>query len=463
MSFDPVIAAIRFGMGRSPVIADPGSVDDMLARLAGPDRAAEAHPIPGLATVTPTVQDFRDANAIRRETRGTDRAEEGEEAFRRVRRAIANTQERSAMATLARAVTTQDGLRERLTAFWANHFTVRAKQGFVRHLVTPYVADAIRPHLTGRFSDMLTAVVTHPVMLAYLDQAQSVGPNSTLGSRRGRGLNENLARELFELHTLGAGGGYSQNDVTQMAELLTGMTVTGAGAFDFRRDMVEPGPEYVLGREYGGMRRGQLEAIGDALADLAVHPDTARHLAGKLAAHFVADDPPADLVAALEARWRDTGGDLMAVTEALLRHPAAWAPEPRKVKPPLDFMLSALRGLRPVAVSPPPLPRLDGSGFRTLFERPLQEMGQPWEQPPGPDGWPDRAEAWVTPQGMAARITWAMDAPGAVLDALPDPRAFVDTVLGPDAPQAVRFAAGAAESVPEGIGIVLVSAAFQRR
>ena len=459
MRFDPVIASIRFGMGRAPDMADPASMDEMLDRLTGPDLAAEAHPIPGLAAATPSISDLRDVNRALREARNTDGEEAARDQRRAVREAAAALGVQTFIATMGRAITTPDGLRERLTAFWADHFTIRARQGLTRHLVTPYIEDTIRPNLTGRFADMLKAVVTHPMMLTYLDQSQSIGPTSAVGQRRGRGLNENLAREVLELHTLGVSGTYTQTDVTELAQLFTGLSVRNGAEFYFRPDHAEPGAETVLGQTYGG-GEATLADIHAALEDIALHPDTAAHLARKLAVHFVADDPPAALVDRLEATWADSGGDLSAVTAALLTTEEAWAPEPRKVKPPQHFIASALRAL---AVDPGTLAGLSQRDLRDGFERPLTEMGQAWEAPPGPDGWPEAAEAWITPQGMAARITWAMEAPQILRPDLPDPRAFAEIALGPEVPDPVRFAAEAAETVPEGIGVVLASAAFNRR
>ena len=460
MGFDPVIASRRFGMGRSPAVKDPRSVAEMMAALTGPDLAAEAFPIPGQSQMQPTVAELREAATVRHDARGTAAEEAAAEAQRMLRDQARAGVIRNAMAVFARAVTTGDGFRERLTAFWADHFTVRARQGLTTHLVTPFITDAIRPHLTGRFADMLTAVVLHPMMLVYLDQARSIGPNSRVGLRRDQGLNENLARELLELHTVGVDGAYTQTDVTQLAELLTGLSIDGEGEFRFRQDIVEPGAETVLGQSYGGKRRGQLDAIREALKDLATHPDTARHIAHKLATHFVADTPPEALVDALSEVWRDSGGDLAAVTGALLNHPDAWQPEARKVLPPQQFIAS---GLRALAVPPESLFDLDRPDTGRVFLRSMQDMGQPWEQPPGPDGWPEEAVAWITPQGMASRITWAMTAPGRVLPDLPDPRLFAEAALGPNLPEPVRFAASAAETRREGVGLVLASAAFQRR
>ena len=459
MPFDPVLASARFGTGRSPALPDPESVDAMLDRLAGPDRAAADWPIGDYADIRPHLRDFQRVNRARNEVRGTAEEaiyEEEDRALRNQGRALA---EQTFVHTLLRGVTTEDGFRERLSQFWADHFTVVAKRGVTQHLVTPYVQEAIRPHMTGRFADMLKAVVLHPMMLDYLDQLRSMGPGSHAAQRRDRGLNENLAREILELHTLGVDGPYDQRDVREFAELLTGLSYHPRRGFNFRTEFAEPGAETVLGRSYGG-GEPRVEDILAALDDIAAHPATARHLAEKLAVHFVADTPDPGLVAAMEARFLETDGDLMAVYAVMLSDPTAWAPEPGKVMPPYAFIRA---GLRALDVPVERLTGLDTRGLRRLFLRPLRAMGQPWERPLGPDGWPEQAEAWITPQGMAARINWAFDAPERLVGDLPDPRGFVETALGPAAPDAIVFAAGGAETRAVGIGVVLVSAAFQRR
>lgn len=458
--FDPVIAAIRFGEGLSPRHAPPPDVAAMLAALTGPDRAAEAFPIAPFSQAYPSIKDHRAASQAVRQAEGAAAQENAEAARDAVRAAGRDALARQLMMALGRSVHTGDGLRERLTRFWADHFTVRAVQGITRHLVAPYVEEAIRPRVTARFSDMLRAAVTHPMMLIYLDQVQSMGPNSKAARNNDRGLNENLAREMLELHTLGVGAAYDQRDVRELAELLTGLTYHPERGFLFRHAQAEPGPELVLGTSYGGGDPATLDEVLAAVDDLAVHPDTARHIARKLAVHFVADDPDPGLVAALEARFAATGGDLLAVTEALLAHPASWDPAPRKVKPPFDFVASALRALEVPAEA---FHTATLQQARGLAHRPMRLMGQSWQEPVGPDGWPEAAEAWVTPQGMAARITWAMEAPKQMLDRLPDPRDFVHQALGPEPPGDVVFAAHAAEQVSDGIGIVLASPAFNRR
>ena len=458
MPFDPHIAAIRFGTGLSPRVAPPESAQAMLAALTGPDLMARAYPIPGFDAAEPTVAQYHALNLARRDARDTPQMDAAEEAFRVIRVAARDTRLHYFLAGMARGVETADGFRERLHAFWADHFTVRARNAFFTHMVAPFAADVVRPHLTGRFADMLKAAVLHPLMLVYLDQQLSIGPNSQAGQRRNRGLNENLARELLELHTLGVDGPYQQRDVREMAELLTGLVWDAGQGFRYVARNAEPGAETVMGMVFA--REARLETILDALERIATHPATARHIAGKLAVHFLSDTPDPALVAALEARFVATGGDLLAVYEVMLDHPAAWVPQRAKVKQPYAYVQSALRAL---GVTGAGLTAMDRRAYNRIFGGPLTMMGQVWEKPTGPDGWPEEAEAWVTPQAVAGRVNWAMTVPERLMPVLPDPRDLVRVALGPDAPEAVVFAAGAAESVDVGVGVIFSSAAFNRR
>ncbi|MGR3492846.1 MAG: DUF1800 domain-containing protein [Shimia sp.] len=456
--FNPILAAKRFGCGLSPRIAPPASVPAMMAALRGPDLAARAFPMQSQAEILALEDMLGPINrASKRAETEEARAEAKAEAngLRRTQRFRATL---DLGRRLLRMSTAEDALRERLTLFWADHFTAFGKDALWRYATEIYIAEAIRPHVIGRFSDMLKAVVTHPVMLFYLDQRVSTGPNSDAGQRNnGRGLNENLAREILELHTLGVGGAYGQRDVRELAELLTGLTHRGGRGFFFRERMVEPGPETVLGVTYAG---DDLAAIEAAMEDLAVHPDTARHLARKLAVHFVAEEPPQQLVDALAQAFAESGGDLAVVTEAMLSHPAAWAPELRNVKWPLEFIGSSFRAL---GVTERHLPLDDRHPWSRYVMNRLSRMGQPWPRPAGPDGWPEEDSAWITPQGLAARIDWAMNIPRRLTRALPDPRDFARTALGPAPPPEVDFAAQAAETYAEGVGLILSSPAFQRR
>ncbi|MFT5364442.1 MAG: hypothetical protein ACI9VX_002075 [Dinoroseobacter sp.] len=360
---------------------------------------------------------------------------------------------------LLRATHTQVSLHDRLTEFWQDHFTVRIAPVRLRAFVPLFTENAIRPHVAGRFADMLKAVVTHPAMLLYLDQATAVGPSSDAGKRTGRGLNENLAREVLELHTLGVGGPYSQDDVRQLAELFTGLRAD-FGGFSFRPHLAEPGAEIVLGRSYGSGGRAQLDDVLAALEDLAAHPATAAHIARKLAVHFTSDTPDAGLIADLSDTFTRTGGDLAAMIGVLIDHPATHASFGEKARRPLEFVLGGMRALAPDQAR---LEGLSNTNLRDLFDLPLEAMGQPHRKAPGPDGWAETAEAWITPQGLAARISWAMVAPSEIRRDLPDPRVFVDTSLGPLASAETRFAARAAETRWEGVGVILSAPEFHRR
>lgn len=435
-------AAIRFGFGL-PSSASPSG---MVAALAGPDLALAQWPGVTAADVWEVYAFHRNAR------RNKDEASVQEAQRRAMEHALAGGK-----ATLARAVGSSDGLRERLVSFWSDHFTTIPRSRLDLAVPGVFADEAIRPHVNGRFRDMLRAVVTHPGMLAALDQDVSVGPNSRQAKGGRRGLNENLARELLELHTLGVGAAYEQTDVRQLAELLTGLTFRPGDGFVFDPARAEPGTETVLGVTYG---TDGLEPVLTALDDLAARPETAAHLSRKLAVHFVSDTPDPGLVAAIEGRWRDTGGDLLAVTEVLVTHPAALADPPRKARQPFDLLIAGLRALQ---VGPDWILAQDRRGIQRHVLGPLTAMGQPFRRPRGPDGWPESEAHWITPQGLAARIDWAMRGPSLLLDDLPDPRDFLRRALGSEAGERLVWAVSAAETARDGVGLVLASPEFNRR
>lgn len=439
------LAKIRFGYGLKPgepAIQEP---EALLAEILDPPARA------AIATIGPRLDLLRRHGAARKaEKNGGDAM-----GAKTLRQRLGQQRLQDARAAISRPIGSAAGFQERVFAFWADHFTVSAKNMRLAAVLPAFWDEAIRPHLAGRFADMLGAVATHPAMLVYLDQAGSVGPNSRAGRRRGRGLNENLAREMLELHALGVGSGYSQGDVTQLAELLTGLTVNADG-FRFNPGMAEPGAEVILGRSYGGAR-ARLSDIHLALEDLAMRPETAHHLARKLAAHFVADQPDAALVARMADAYLAADGALPALYRALVTDAAAWVPGPQKVKPPLDFMISAFR-----AFGADDIHDLPAKEIRRRVFQPLIAMGQPLFKPPGPDGWPGDAAAWITPALLAARIEWAGWAARSHAGDI-DPRHFVATALGGGASAPLRFAARAAESKWEGVALILASPEFNRR
>ncbi len=447
------LAAIRFGYGLGPS-AGAHPPETMLAGLALPDAMAQAYP------VKPSHEAVRIARAYRRAKRAAGKAGAKDnpdlQEMRTNLRAAAGL---GLVQGMARILETPVPFRERLVWFWADHFTAVARNAVGKAVAPAYIDEAIRPHVAGTFADMLKAVVTHPFMLSYLDQASSTGPNSAIGKRRGRGLNENLAREVLELHTLGLGAGYSQDDVRQMAELMTGLTVTKNGAFEFNPRMAEDGSETILGRTYGG-GRPTLADVFAALDDLAMHPFTARHLAQKLAVHFVADDVQDSLVEHLGAAYLASGGKLMAMYAALLEHPAAWAPELQKAKRPFDFIASAL-----VALNLPGkrLAGLEPNELNRLLFRPLADMGQPFMGSRGPDGWPETADAWITPQGLASRISWAAAVAGKAGGRAGAPARFLEQTLADAAGPRLSWAVRQTNDPAEGVTLVFASAEFNRR
>ncbi len=459
VSFDATLAAIRFGTGLRPGLAPASGPMDLLVPLTRPDAMAAAYPIQRFAELQPVLSEIRDLVRTRRQNRDTEVGRAAGKQIRKFRRAAREAYAVNIRQTVTRGAMTEDALRERLVMFWADHFTARGKAGVLQFSTGPYVEEAIRPRVTGRFADLLKAATAHPLMLIYLDQYISAGPNSPVARKQGRGLNENLAREVLELHTLGVDGPYTQDDVRELAELLTGLSYRPKSGFRWAPNMAEPGPETVLGKTYGG-DTPRLEDIEAVAEDLAAHPATARHIARKLAVHFVSDTPDSALIDHVAARYTDSGGQLMEVYAALLEHPAAWDRTRPNVKPPMEFVISALRALD---VTEARLQALKWKDAMLYLGTPLQVMGQAWERPVGPDGWPEADAEWVTPQGVAGRIQWAMTVPRVLRPDLPDPRDFVSEALGDAAPEAVRFAAASAEERREGVGLVLASPAFQRR
>jgi uncharacterized protein (DUF1800 family) len=315
-----------------------------------------------------------------------------------------------------------------------------------------YVREAIRPHVLGGFADLLQAVESHPAMLFYLDNATSTGPMSISGINVSRGLNENLAREILELHTLGVRTGYDQQDVTNFAKVITGWTVRNSGfdpehggEFLFHPRMHEPGPQTVLGKDYRDTGMGQGRAV---LADLARHPATAKHIAVKLARHFIADDPPPALVETLTRTFLETDGDLWKVSKALVTAPEAMAPERAKIKRPGEWVMSYLRAEGFNIIDP-----------RTLVPT-LNRLGEPPGRPPSPKGFPDDNGAWL--ENLSHRLDTANAFAQNNAERV-DPKDLLEIALGPLASAETRQAVARAESKPQALTLLLMAPEFQRR
>jgi len=453
------VALNRFGLGVRPDEALPDDPKGWL--LAQLDRyVAVPSAWANEAASAPTLAYYADyLRGLRQATAGNELA---------VRQKLASqTQElyRSAVnARVTSALTAPAPFVERLVHFWANHFAVSTDKTPLGALAGAFELEAIRPYVLGRFEDMLLAVERHPAMLLYLDQARSIGPGSALARRaaavnpeRQRGLNENLAREILELHTLGVRSGYDQGDVIELARALTGWSVGGLpgaprggsqGSFVFQPVMHEPGARKVLARQYEQRGEAQAQAI---LHDLAIAPATAQHIAGKLARHFVADTPPPSLVARLADAFTRSGGDLPSVYRELVAAPEAWSAQTPKFKTPWDWTVSLLRGLgrrQPAA----------NQQFAPL----LVQLGQPVWRPGSPAGYDDTMDSWAAPDSLMRRVEFAQRVAARAGDAV-DARALGPQLIPSGLSEATERAIARAESASTALALLLVSPEFLRR
>jgi uncharacterized protein (DUF1800 family) len=355
---------------------------------------------------------------------------------------------------IERALETRTPLIERLALHWFNHFTVSASTGFVGMFAGAYDREAIRPHLLGRFEAMLSATALHPAMLFYLDNRSSVGPNSRVGQGKGkRGLNENLAREILELHTLGVDGGYSQDDIIELAKVLTGWTVDiaeevpqGKDRLGFDETRHEPGSKHILGKTYREDGPGEVRAV---FRDLAAHPATARHVTRRLADHFVGIGRGPALRKTLAETYLASGGDLKAVTAALVGHDEAWTSPLLKSRSPFDLVCAVALMLG----NAPQPPKIEAS---------LKAMGQPFWRCPAPAGWPEEDDAWVAPDALKTRLDWALEI-GGRHSAGRDIRALAEQTFGASLSQATRQAIARADSPRQGLALLIMSPEMQRR
>jgi uncharacterized protein (DUF1800 family) len=465
MTRDSVIAANRFGLGARPgeiagIDANPRAW--LLDQLQGPAKPdAELRDLPDSSRVLVEIQELRKSRRPMRLDDDEPAPDIVEDYGRIVRRHYlqqTNTRYRAAARS-------DYPFHERLVHFWSNHFAISADKQPMPAIAGLYENEAVRPNVAGNFADLLIACEQHPAMIMYLDNQRSIGPNSPLGRRAQRmrrersvGLNENLAREILELHTLGVDGGYSQDDVTTFAKTITGWSVGGAaddgrfaegqpGTFEFRESIHEPGAQVVLGRRYSQSGLDQGEAV---LRDLAVHPSTAKFLALKLAIHFISDDPPPELVANLAATYLEHGGELSPVYEALVMSDAPWVEVHAKYKSPHDFVLSTLRAFSHVP---------DDARFIVSA---LDLMGQTPFRPGSPAGWPDSAAQWGGADALYKRIEWS-NTVARKAGPRTNPVVLGDSVLAAGFTAATRQAISRAESNVQGLTLLLASPDFQRR
>ncbi|MGO9627709.1 MAG: DUF1800 domain-containing protein [Xanthobacteraceae bacterium] len=454
-----------FGPGRDSISAIAG--DPRGALLSDLDRPAAGYlaaKLPSSAAAARAISDFRAeeraksklAQRAKKEAEAKGMAASASDAA-----AMAPSEQplpqqifqNEATARYEAAVSGDIGFVERLVWFWSNHFCISADKDIA--MVGAYEREAIRVHVLGRFGDMLTAVESHPAMLYYLDNVRSMGANSIAGINGDKGLNENLAREILELHTLGVRSGYLQSDVTSFANVLTGWTSTDAaepergGEFLFNKRLHEPGEQTVLGKFYAQSGVDQGRAV---LADLARHSATAQHIAQKLAAHFVADQPPPPLVGKLTKAFKDSDGDLKTVAKALVTADEAWTPARTKLKRPSEWIVSMLRVTNASLNTGAPWNIGRVLGVQAA-------LGESLWRPPAPNGWPDTEAAWI--DGVPHRLDIANDFAGRLPNA--NPAALLDSGLGPLASNNTRETIAHAESRTQALALLLMTPEFLRR
>ena len=429
METDAAHALIRFGLGRKgnePLPSDPRGW--ALAQLGGDD--------PGPAGMASTEDGLRALHADREQKlQGDDRK-------------VPPLARENSRLLVMHAVNTAKPFRERLVWFWTNHFTVSIRQGGTNAVAAAFMQEAIRPHVTGRFGDMLLAVMRHPAMLMYLDNTGSIGPNSLAGLRQHSGLNENLARECMELHTLSPAAGYTQGDVTSFAKLVTGWSVdlkSDPPGFRFRPATNEPFDQTVLGQSFPAGERGGVEA----LAFFAAHTATHRFLATKLVRHFVADNPPSGAVEKIAKVLHGSGGDLGAASRALVALPEAWTDPLGKLRDPQDYMFAVAR-----AADLPPDRQANLPDI-------LAALGQPLFNAPLPNGYDDTAGEWSAPEAMMRRIDWAYGYTGRCKDI--DAEALAEACLGKLLRPGTQEAMHRAASRRDALTLLFTSPEFQRR
>jgi uncharacterized protein (DUF1800 family) len=451
----PAIALNRFGLGALP--DQPPPADPQRWLLSQFDRY---EPLPAPWQAVPRTPALLETWLVQQRT--ARQAAEGDKAG--IRQAyLREGREAYVAAVGARvgsALQTETPFVERLVHFWSNHFAVSVDKLLVIGMAGSFEADAIRPHVLGRFEDLLLAAVRHPAMLLYLDQAQSIGPRSLAGLRaegrqqRRRGLNENLAREIMELHTLGVRSGYTQDDVIEFARALTGWTLpsdsgesVAATTFRFAPALHEPGTRTVLGRTYADGGEQQARAI---LHDLVASPATAQHIAAKLARHFVADDPPPALVQRLADTFARTSGDLPSVYRELVRAPEAWQPANAKFKSPWEWSVSSLRALGRPSIPSPQATNL------------MNQLAQPVWRPGSPAGYDDLTATWAAPDALLRRVEVAQRIAAQAGNAV-DARALAPRVLPGALSEQTATAIARADNGAVALALLLVSPEFLRR
>jgi uncharacterized protein (DUF1800 family) len=460
MSLEGTIATRRFGLGARPGEIQAASASPkqwLMGQLDTPadqPRPLDGQPFQSGGDLVTELNQYRKERKMARHQQDDGQASSDVRAAKMFFKQRVPLYLREMAARFALGFTTQRPFAERLVWFWSNHFTVSISNKGSTEFLGAFEREAIRPNITGKFEDLVLAATRHPAMLTYLNNAKSIGPDSMAGKQRGKGLNENLGRELMELHTLGVDGGYTQADVIALAKILTGWGVDRGGrtsGFRFYPARHEPGTFTLRGRTYSGGEEAGIAAI----KDLARDPATARHIARKFATYFIADDPPAESVTRLEKSFNSSGGDLKALAETAVNDPVAWKAHATKMRSPVEYTTAAMRLLG--------WPH-DGDRDKQVRDvmAATRMMGEFPFAAPSPKGWPDNADAWSGSDALLNRIEWAKEF-GSQVPQHVDAAAVAEAGLGPLLTAGTRAAIKACPNAGEAVALFVSSPEFQRR
>ncbi len=460
-----VIANNRFGLGVKPSDSKIDSKEFLLSQISNFNPKPDA--LNSIANTSELMRSFSEYQIQKKEAKNNNiqQRENEERQFLR-KNVLASVNARTEIA-----LNSQTPFMERLVHFWSNHFAISNEKLAVRALAGPYEFEAIRPNINKTFLDLLLAADTHPAMLLYLDQTRSIGPNSPQGKRvnarnedKKIGINENLAREILELHTLGVNGGYNQNDVTEFAKAMTGLTIVrerktpsnqnlSYGASYFEPLMHEEGPRQILGKNYRNF--GNIQYV-EILKDVCKHPSTAKFIAFKLARHFAGDNPPQSLVNKLTNEFTRTNGDLKSLYAVLINADEIWAVNNAnqqsllKFKTPWEWLVSSLRALNYTSVK-----NMDINGLMT-------NLGQTVWQPKAPKGYDDTESAWAAPDALMRRVEFISGLTGRIKQDI-KPVELAQTILGDSLSSHTKTAISRAESQQSGLSLLFLSPEFLRR
>lgn len=444
--FSPEVAANRFGLGAKKgelqTIAQ-GPVQWLSKQLVSfqydnsrwdSEKAIQA------------VSDFYQAKRKQKNSVNASKADGVADRKKIIKEAI-----RTSVNTLSHAMQTQDSFQARLIDFFSNHFSVSANNLKMQALAPTLEREAIAANLTGSFYQLLIAVEMHPAMIIYLNNEQSAGPDSKFAQRKKqRGINENLAREILELHTMGVNGGYTQNDVKELAMSITGWSVGNPqrgekAVFKFRKALHQPGDRFLVGKKYTQQNENQGKQI---LYDLSIHPSTARFVCFKIARHFIADQPNDDLVKTMTRTWIRSKGLIPEVLKTMIDHPLSWQKEQKKFKTPREFIISAVRACG----------RWDRSKIGPYAA--LNLLGQAPFGAGSPAGYGDVSSSWDGGEALVSRIEWADHFSAGFKT---DPAMIARNALGSQLSRETQTMIQRAESRQQGLAIFLMSPEFQRR